>query len=156
MHGFWSCWSTADLLTVVFGKIARVFISSGDTRALTLDICKAFDRVLHAGLLHKLKFYGVSGWLIGLILFFLSNGMLWVVLDENCLQEYTVNAGVHEGFIFRTAFFLLYIKDQPDDVISNIASMLMILLSALSVIWRLKCGSNWRWVLKLNMTYVTL
>ena len=37
--------STADLLTVVSDRIARGFNRSGATRALALDIFKAFDRV---------------------------------------------------------------------------------------------------------------
>ena len=53
-YGFRSCRSTADLLTVVSDRIARAFNRSGATRAVALDISKAFDRVWHAGLLHKL------------------------------------------------------------------------------------------------------
>ena len=56
---FRSSRSTADLLTVVSDRIARAFNRSGATRAITLDISKAFERVWHAGLLHKLKFYGI-------------------------------------------------------------------------------------------------
>ena len=54
-------WLTADLLTVVPYRIAWVFNKSGPTQSITLDILKAFDRVWHAGLLHKLKSYGISG-----------------------------------------------------------------------------------------------
>ena len=61
---------------------------------LALDISKAFDRVWHAGLLHKLKSYGISGQIFGLISSFLSNRRLWVVLDGKSSQEYPVNAGV--------------------------------------------------------------
>ena len=32
---------------------------SGATGTVTLDISKAFDRVWHAGLLHRLKSYGI-------------------------------------------------------------------------------------------------
>ena len=37
--------STADILTVVSDRIARAFNRSGGTRAVALDISKAFDRV---------------------------------------------------------------------------------------------------------------
>ena len=60
-YGFRSSRSTADLLTVVSDRITRVFNRSGATRAVALDISKAFDRVWHAGLHHKLKSYGISG-----------------------------------------------------------------------------------------------
>ena len=89
-YGFRSSRSTADLLTVVSDRIARAFNRSGATRA-ALDISKAFDRVWHAGLLHKLKSYGISGQIFGLISSFLSNRWLWVVLDGKSSQEYPVN-----------------------------------------------------------------
>ena len=79
--GFRSSRSTADLLTVVSDRIARVFNRSGATRDVARDISKAFDRVWHAGLLHKLKSYGISGQIFGLISSFLSNRWLRVVLD---------------------------------------------------------------------------
>ena len=73
-YGFRSCQSTADLLTVVSDRIARAFNRSGATQGVVLDISKAFDRVWHAaGLLHKLKSYGISGHIFSLISSFLSN-----------------------------------------------------------------------------------
>ena len=72
-YGFRSSRSTADLLTVVCDRIARAFNRSGATRAVALDISKAFDRVWHASLFHKLKSYGISGQIFGLISSFLSN-----------------------------------------------------------------------------------
>ena len=75
-YGFRSSPSTADLLIVVSDRIARAFNRSGATRVVALDISKAFDRVCHAGLLHKLKSYGISGQIFGLISSFLSNRRL--------------------------------------------------------------------------------
>ena len=61
---------------------------------MALDIIKAFDRVWQAGLLHKLKSYGILGQVFGLISSFLNNRRLRVVLDGKSLQEYPFNAGV--------------------------------------------------------------
>ena len=44
-YGFRSSQSTADLLTAVSDRIARVFNRSGATQAAAYDISKAFDRV---------------------------------------------------------------------------------------------------------------
>ena len=98
-HDFRSSRSTADLLTVVSDRVATAFNRSGATRAVAFDISKAFDRVWHAGLLHKLKHYGISGQIFGLISSFLSNRLLRVVLDGKSSQEYPVNAGDPQGSI---------------------------------------------------------
>ena len=120
-YGFRSCRSTADLLTVVSDRIATAFNRSWATRAVALDISKAFDRVWDAGLLHKLKSYGISGQIFRLISSFLSNRRLQVVLDEKSSQEYPVNMGVSQGSIVGPTLFLRYINDLPDDVICDIA-----------------------------------
>ena len=98
-------------------RIIRAFKRSGGTRAVALDVSKAFNRFWHAGLLHKLRSYGILGQIFSLISSFLSNRRLWVVLDGKFLQEYSVNAGVSQGAILGLTSLLLYINDFPDDVI---------------------------------------
>ena len=88
---------------------------------MALDISKPFDRVWHAGLLHRLKSYGISGQILGLISSFLNNRRLRVVLDGKSSQEYLFNAGVPQGSILGPTLFLLYINDLPDDAICDIA-----------------------------------
>ena len=57
-YGFRSSRSTADLLTVIYDRIASAFNRSGTAQvvaqAVALDISNVFDRVWHAGHLHKL------------------------------------------------------------------------------------------------------
>ena len=69
-------------------RIARTFNRSAATRAVALDIPKAFDKVWHAGLLRKLRSYGISGQTFDLISSFLSSMQLRVVLDGKFSQEY--------------------------------------------------------------------
>ena len=88
---------------------------------MALDISKAFDRVWHAGLLHKLKSYGISGQIFGFISSFLSNRRLRGVLDGESSQEYPVNARVPQSSILGPTLFLLDINDLTDDIICNIA-----------------------------------
>ena len=118
---------------------------------------KAFDRVWHAGLLHKLTSYGFSGQIFGIIFSFLINRRLRVVLNGKSSQEYPVNAGVPQGFILGPTFFLLYINDLPDDVICNIAIFSDDTTLCLSVIRHLICGNNnLNWLLNLNLIYEKL
>ena len=72
---------------VVPDSIAKAFNRSGATQAAALDISKAFNRLCHAGLLHKFKSYGISGQICHLISSFLCNRQFWVVLDAKSLQR---------------------------------------------------------------------
>ena len=154
-YGFRSSRSTADLLTVVSVRIARAFNRSGATRAVALDISKAFDRVWHAGLLHKLKSYGISGPIFSLVSSFLSNRRFQVVLDGKSSHEYPVNAEVLKApfLVLHFSYYTLMTFLMMLSVI--LLSMLMILLSILGVIGLLICGNNLNWLLNLNLIYET-
>ena len=155
-YGFRSSRSTADLPTVVSDRIARAFNRSGATRALALDISKAFDRVWHAGLLHKLKSYGASGQIFSLISSFLNNTRLRVFWMESLhkniqLMREFLKAPflvLHSSYYTSVTFLMRLSVIFP--------SMLMMLLSILSVIGYLICGNNLNWLLNLNLIYETL
>ena len=83
------CWSFTCCFSCSLGS--RVYLS------------KSFDRVWHAGLLHRLQSCGISVQIFGHISSFLSNRCLWVVLDGKSSQEYSVNAVVPEGSILGSA-----------------------------------------------------
>ena len=90
----------------------------GATWAVVLDISKAFDKVWHAGILHKLESHGISGQIFGLIFSFLSNRRLEVPIDVKSSLKYLVNAEVSQSSIVGPTIFLLYIND---DIIYDIA-----------------------------------
>ena len=137
--------STSDLLTVIFA-----FNRSGATWAVALDIPVALDRFWHTGLFHKLKSYGISGQIFGLIssLIFIfdftsvinSFGWFWMRNhDKNIQLEVEFLKGLflvlHISFyIFMTFLMVLSII---------LLSMLMILLftkcNQASDLWKL----NW-------------
>ena len=69
-YGLTFSYLTADLL--VSDKITRAFKRAGTIQIVDLDIFKAFYRVWHAGLFHKIKSHGISHKLYNFILSFLS------------------------------------------------------------------------------------
>ena len=57
-YGFCHSRSIGDLLFYLTEHVSRVLNSQGESRSVALDISKAFDKVWHQGLLHKLLSYG--------------------------------------------------------------------------------------------------
>ena len=85
-------------------RIVSAFNRSVATQAVALDISKAFNRVWHAGLPHKLRSYIILGQILGLISSFFSDRQLQMVLDRKSSKEYPVNAGVSQWQHFSTLF----------------------------------------------------
>ena len=141
--------STADILTVVYDRIARAFNRSGGTRAVALDISKAFDRVWHAGLLHKLKPYGISGQILDsffFLLFSIIDSFKW--FWKGSLHK---NIQLMQEFLkapFLVLHFSYYILMTFLMMLSVI--LLSILMILLAILRHQICGNN------LNVIYETL
>ena len=91
--------STADFLTFASGITSAFNRCNEASRAVALDIPKAFDRVWH-GDLHKLKSYEFSAEEYGLILSFLGNRGLQVLVDGKYLHKYLFNASFRLHLLF--------------------------------------------------------
>ena len=85
-----------------------------------MGISKAFDKVWHVCLLYKLKSYGINCPLLTLITFFLTNRFQRVVLNGQTSNWKEVLAGVPQGSILGSLFFLVYINYLPDGIHSNV------------------------------------
>ena len=72
-----------------------------------LDISKAFDRVWHAGLLHKLEQHGISGNLLNWISNYLLNRTQSVVLNSITSTRKSTTAGVPQESVLGPLLFLI-------------------------------------------------
>ena len=57
--------STVNQLTYLYHTFCEALDAGKEVRAVFCDISKAFDRVWHAGLIHKLEAAGVAGEALG-------------------------------------------------------------------------------------------
>ena len=90
-----------------------------EVRSVLLDVLKAFDKVWHKVLLHKLKSMGISGNLFNLLENYLSGRFQRVVLYGQTSSWRPVLACVPQGSIVGSLLFLVYIKDEPNGLKSN-------------------------------------
>ena len=140
-YGFRSARSTADLLPVVSDRIARAFNRSGATRAVPLEISKAFRKVWHVCHLHKRSLMEFQVRYLALFcLFPVINDFEWfwmTSLHKNILLMLEL---LKAQFLVLHLSYYILMKFLMLSVV--LLSMLMILLSALSVIRHLICGNN--------------
>ena len=109
-------------------EIYKSFDDEYEVRGVFLDISKAFDKVWHKGHIYKLKQNGISRKSLNLIIDFLSNRKQRVVLNGKYSSWTNVETGIPQGSILGPLFFLIYINDLSDNLITNPNSLLMILL----------------------------
>ena len=71
---------------------------------------------------------GISGELYIILRNSLSGRFQWVIFNGQTLSRRPVLAGVPQGSILGTLFFLVYINDLPNELKSSQNSLLMTLL----------------------------
>ena len=82
------------------------------------DFSKAFDKVWHRGLLHKMKAYGITGNLVDWFSSYLKDRRQKVVIKNNSSTYCEISAGDPQGSVLDPLLFIIYINDIADKVVS--------------------------------------
>ena len=122
LHGFWKARSTGDLLAYAVYVCSSALESCGESRVVSLDISKAFDRVWHKDVLAKLPIFGLHQALINWIGSFLSDRSIGVRVDGFLSTLHSINAGVPQGSVISPVLFILFINDLLASKSSSIHS----------------------------------
>jgi len=111
--GFRARRSTSDNLVFIIQKIKESFNRKRKAIAIFFDIEAAFDKVWHAGLIHKMAQMRVPYHIVRFVTEFLSDRSCYVKVNQALSEKIPITCGVPQGACLSPTLFAIFINDSP-------------------------------------------
>ncbi|CAH8567706.1 unnamed protein product [Dicrocoelium dendriticum] len=118
-HGFRRKRSCLTNLLLARDSWTKAVDEGSPLDVIYLDFSKAFDRVNHLALLHKLRAYGIHGSLLTWLAAYLHDRTIKVRVADALSETLCISSGVPQGSVLGPLLFLVYINDLPDNIQSS-------------------------------------
>ena len=119
-HGFRHGRSCETQLLLTINDFAESLNNNKQTDAILLDFSKAFDKVSHQHLYHKLHHYGIRGNTLEWLKDFLTGRPQQVLVNGEQSDVSQVTSGVPQGTVLAPLLFLCFIYDLPKNILSTV------------------------------------
>ena len=121
-HGFRSGRSCLSQLLAQYDLVLRQMEEGKNIDVIYLHFAKAFDKVDHGILIHKLRHIGISGKLGIWLNDFLTDRSQSVVINGTTTEPFEVMGGVPQGTVLGPILFLIYVLDIDAEMVESSVS----------------------------------